>query len=1228
VPSILHLDELEVIQLFRKPGGAEFAYFCAEIIHASCGANGISLSEVHTTKRTDAKDGGVDTRVAVGMPRDRSGYFGKPTAWQFKAVSQRSVTGASLKAEAKKPFARKCIQDGHGYRICICDHLTPEKRSKLEKALAAQVKRISRDAPPPRVLGIAEICQMANVFPALVMRYRPGISGLCILFERWRENARSVTPKFVPNPALSGLRDAILGHLDFSRTPGDAVLAVHGSSGVGKTRAVFESIAEKNEVASLVLYSSNEDRFSELANLLTNYQPAVAIVVADECSLASRVALSQQLIGVRDRIRCICIDNSTELPGSPHPELLVRKPNDADLEAILTSNFPSIPPDRVRLYARLSSGFVRIAADMCGHFDETISQAGDMTPIADKLRDYFIARLGTQERMKAVEAVSLLKRVKRKGASPTELESICRLLGEDVKVIEENLAVIKDAPGFVERTALYYRVTPELIAAIAFEAAWQRWVDDDAVAFLERLPDDIHSSFLERVSEGRNDEVRETVRDFFRRFADSFTPSDLGKLDLVTKLTKVVETDPAIYLPQLLRILEQASPPEIRADSDLTWLGSSNPRRQLVWLAEQLVQFNEYFYECEKILYVLAINESEPSISNNATHIWQQCFRIYLSGTSTPFSDRLSVLRQRLENASSDTSDVLLGALGGLLEFRNARILGPPVVGGRLVPKEWRPEPNELISNVMNAFEFLLSVSKHPVPEVAAGAVDILVKDLAYFAQQGWVDQLRGLLGDSFLDEGARARLVSQLRMYLSVAEKFPERTPNEEYRKRLMNWVSELEPQTLHGRLIEVVGTRAWDYHGKESEWEARLTGLALEITDRHELEKELDWLTSKQALSSFEFGFALGKLQSGSTILFKVIDYSIERELGFARGLIAGLLSKDDFDATPVNKKLDDLEVDFPEVAFQLALAGGQRVDVFSRTTNLINAGKLPLTFLRAFTHWVGNVRVTLDQMLAALEMLLPKAEAGDRAVTDTAVDYLAAAFNSNQLPALLSARPRIVWGVLKAFTTNPGVQGAFWWSRIMDALVHDDVNSSVKLACLALVSDRYELQEDASQLLATWSLHYPTEIMDEVGRMMLDEKSGIKFFFSKFHFFSALPVGVVTAWLSNVGERGAEKIARHLPAPFINETGAASVPELTAWVLRQFESNERVFREFCAGVHSFQMYRGDAALAHDAEAAAALKFSNHPLKRIRQWAQFEYDSAIRNAELQREIDDAHQI
>jgi hypothetical protein len=134
------------------------------------------------------------------------------------------------------------------------------------------------------------------------------------------------------------------------------------------------------------------------------------------------------------------------------------------------------------------------------------------------------------------------------------------------------------------------------------------------------------------------------------------------------------------------------------------------------------------------------------------------------------------------------------------------------------------------------------------------------------------------------------------------------------------------------------------------------------------------------------------------------------------------------------------------------------------------------------------------------------------------------------------------------------------------------------------------------------------------------MLDEERAWNFFSAKFHIFTSLPVDIVTNWLNTHGVEAARKIARHLPAPALDATGAPLLPPLTEFVLATFGDDERVFVEFLAGVHSLQTYMGDIASLHDHEALIASKFLTHPISAVRRWARIELEESRLQAERRR--------
>jgi hypothetical protein len=861
---------------------------------------------------------------------------------------------------------------------------------------------------------------------------------------------------------------------------------------------------------------------------------------------------------------------------------------------------------------------------MCAHYDPEIAQAGTLSPVLARIDSYYRFRLTDDDRRQAVEAIALLKRVKYKGESPTELDLLCELTNiRDKAELERILAQLKDSPSWIEKGALYYRVTPAIIAMTAFESAWTRWAKDDERSFLAKIPPAIQESFLERVSESASPEVRDTVQQFFRGFADDFAPGSLGDVQMVDRFISLIETDSRSYLPALRRVVEAAADDELKSGPE--WTRSSwGPRRQLVWTMENFVIFPEHFANCEAILFRLAQNECEPTIGNNATKTWQYLFRLQMSGTSIPLGNRLTLLRSRLQAASESTSDVIAGALGGILDTFGTRILGPAVVGGRVPPTDWYPkDAEEMKESVHLALRFLDEAAQHSIPTIASEAKDALLGDLDALTRRGWLRELRSFVAQSSLGEAERASLSRRLKHVLAWGKDTQNNPLSGEYAAALGSWIAELEPKSFHARLVGAVGGSAMDYYGREAEWERELDQLSTELLANVGLfDSEIAWCFSAEAKSAFELGVRLGTMDKSASLIDKILGKTERSQAGLLRGYVAGLLYAANADVQIVNSRLDAIEERDPAFSFQVALAGGARVKAFDRAVRLIRSGRLPVENLRNFTFWEGNVRISNEQVIEVLNLLTPLASA-DSVASDMIVDFLGARLHVGQFATLLEGNKELIWNAISTAARNPG-RDAFWLAKALEAAAPTDQPFAIRLATEGLVGENFHFKDEAEKLLTSWVVHYPEEVMASIGALMSDEKIGWRFFTSKFGIFHAIPEDVVIRWLQSAGVKGAQKIARHLPMPFIDAAGEPRVPRLTEYVLSRFEDDRITFGEFCAGTHSFQMYKGDFAAQREQEANRVRPFFNHPLKRIREWAQYEHDSGIAQAKYDRERED----
>ena len=164
-------------------------------------------------------------------------------------------------------------------------------------ALTAAVSAIDPNAPIPKLLSIDDVVELANSFPALVLQYLPRLDAICIIFERFEQTAKAVTPVFVPSGGFTGTKAAVLTHIDISKDVRSPVITLYGNPGAGKTRIAYEVFARGScGCQSWTVDRLSEDDVLELANMLVNDRTARAIVVADECSIDTRERLVKALM--------------------------------------------------------------------------------------------------------------------------------------------------------------------------------------------------------------------------------------------------------------------------------------------------------------------------------------------------------------------------------------------------------------------------------------------------------------------------------------------------------------------------------------------------------------------------------------------------------------------------------------------------------------------------------------------------------------------------------------------------------------------------------------------------------------------------------------------------------------------------------------------------------------------------------------------------------------------
>jgi hypothetical protein len=1211
------------IRALKLPGGDVFTAFVDGLIRTHAWRHAIADAAIATNLRTNLGDQGADTVVRAALPGDTTGRFAAPSVWQYKATDYRLV--GSNRDLLEGAYVRARIAEGFAFRLAIADSITPHQRDERVQSLNAACREISTAAPEALVVSADDLAEWANLYPAYVLRWAaPAGEGALVHLVAWGPSVRAATPTFVPIAQWDQIAAELRRHVDFAEPRAMVVLPIQGEAGVGKSRLVYEILRAVPGIEGFALYCNDEESAVQVARRLANAQapaPVSAVLVADECGVGGRESIRQLLQGHRDRVRVIAIDNSGSRAAAGDPEFWVVKMPDQSLEQVLAQNYGHIAPERRRAYADLARGYPRLAADLCSH-DALIDAAGGAVhPAMPSVREYLAIRL-TPDQRQALAALSLVTKIGYRGDVAAEIDSLCHVLGLDRDRTVEALRQIRVGPGFVVVAGRYFYVTPEIVAHVGLADAWDRWGRDEPQEFLGRIPQSLLSVFLARIQRSAAPEVRRICGDYFRRWASELVAPDLVDVSIADRFATLVETDPTKYLSLLRRTLESSSLEGLRQISGTAWNGRWGSRRTLVWLAERLVRFPDSFGDAERILARLAAAESEPNIANNATGVWLQLFRIVLSGTPLSFAERLGRLRDRLRSDIPEIRALAMRAFEVIFSDTGIRMEGSPVVAGKIPPDEWKPKTRrDLFQAERQALMLAADVLRDGDPSLAEGVKQILVGHTRWLGLHGLIQELEKILRPVSLTEAERLRLMESLdEILIYDASRYPN-----DVTASVRRWRQSLTGDDLRSRMVALLGQRRWGAArlNDESAWLASVGQLATDFIVNG-TDDDLAWLFQQSAHAAGEFGSEVGRRDVTARWLDPVLRMALQREeRAFARGYVSGVVSTPDGPAERISAWLDDHEHDAPTVVADLALSGGDQLKAFDRVLRLSDRRAIPAAFLFDRNFARESVPTTEDRFEALLARLAIWAVEGDKGALQTGLDSIGLRLHGEQGKAILR-RPRVrdsAWQLAES-AVETTIPGASRYSDILEALGAFDPLRAARLAVRCLVGERLGDHVDAEAVLTALAKRSAVAVMQAVGEAVLNDKVGWKFYVHSFKtLVSSLPAEVVEQWISDAGVEGARRLARHLPVPHVEGGTTPVVPELTAWVLTKFEQDDRVFREFVAGVHSFQMYSGDIAAQHEAEAAVAGAFLDNPVRRIREWAEMEQRWALDAARQERQ-------
>lgn len=1231
----------EHIYVLRDSTGKRFTDLMDRLVRSSAATAGIAPSAVADCPKTNLADGGVDTEVS-GVAADPWSYFATRSAWQYKAVATTSMTDAKITEEIEgesKAYTRELIQRGYGYRMCIADAVTAERKGEMEAVLNAAIRKIRTDSPNSMVLSASEIVAWTNAFPAIAAEVTGSQLEGFLHFRTWEENAKASTRTYIQTPESSVIRDTVHKHLDWSKPLISARLTISGDAGVGKTRTVFEAISELKEVRSLTFYTDDEENALELATQIANQPDMYAVIVADECVDSAAYRIGQTLQGCKGRIRLITIDNALE--RTDRTELRLTRITTTTLLEILQANFLQIDQNRLYRYCSLADGSLRFAISLCVN-DDLIVQQGHLGHFLSDTKSYLGTFFGPGRPFETSdqEALELIALVERCGVVRNvedELKQLCALTSLDPAEVKARLHNMQKTNGLVGRAGRYFYVTPTPIAMVCFQSAWSRWAEIDTKEFLERFPRDLTSSFLSRVSRASK-EVGQVVTAYFRNWILSRGGDIFSDQSDTQRLLLLVQADPERLVPVLHSLVVSATAEQLLA-------GYRSGRRALVTETLEIARFPEWFGLAEDMLFNLAVHEAEPKLGNNATELWKSLFPIMNPIVATPFQNRLEILVRRGRESDPRARSLCVQALRDAIDERSIYIVGPSTFGRRVPPTPWKPETwGEYFSFVQTCLSLLSEFCNDADEEVRTQAATALVASVRYCLSRGILEQTKA--GAGVVPRRLRPVLRSELRELLLLGPSpVSGETGEQGSRKSIFieEWIDELAPTDLHDRLVEDVGSNNLSHHLEEEAWGRRIADIAKSlVNEAGALNKELPWLNSKDAGSAAELGVQVGGLDPGLSHLQLVVNGCLAaRADRFAQGYFEGAseralnLGIEECAKTrnKLNAAIDEIWQADATLALSVTLRSGDFLSSFDRAITGVKENRVQTAALRAFAAWNGRRHTSPLEARRAAEVLLDSATAGDEYAAAIGLDFIQFLLMRHQdepkteyLVALFEdEKLSTFFGLLEsAVTRSKSLPHSF--TRIFARALPADPPRAAKLVVEMMKSTDYDTSNAGSGLLRSVAEFEAPALMDAIGAAMMDREHNVGFLIRKFP-ITALPTEVIIDWVKRNGVEGARVLTRHLPGPFVGSDGPGLHPA-TRFVMETFGDDSGVFSSFAAGAHSGGVFAGPISNWMQGHLALAEQFVNYPIKSVQRWARGEVEFSSAEVEKFREREEEEQF
>ncbi|WP_346303543.1 hypothetical protein [Pantoea sp. Morm] len=704
------------------------------------------------------------------------------------------------------------------------------------------------------------------------------------------------------------------------RNAGASVRLV-GLSGVGKTRfakALFEPdtgldpLSQESVFYTDIARGPNPAPAALLEKLLTSGVRAVLIV--DNCGSDLHRTLTEQLKRETGHVSLLTIEYDIREDIPENTDVIIMDAGSDELiKELIKTNYKHIGLNSIHKIAEFSGGNARVAIALASAVgrDDDISRLKNGELFSRLFNQRQPAEGGMQISAEALSLVYSFQFEADQGDSE-ELDCLSRLSGVTYDALLRNAKELKRR-GLAQTRGIWMAVLPHPVANGLAQLALENISHAKIAAHIDPvLTPRMFSSFTRRLGylssspDARSYATTLLAPDGVLETHVSGLPVEKHSaytqcFTMISNLAPIVPSETLAFLGRM-------------AERDKAFCTRINPAFiTITRLLRSLAYEGRYFNDCASMLYRFALSEKPSENTNSVLHILSSLFYAHLSGTHATPGQRISFIKERIENPRRDISLKLMGSMlqtGGFVSHLGFDF-GSSVRNYGYYPKGY--------DECERWFTGVLRFSDETVkqfPDWQSDVINLLMKHLRGLWNIG-IGSVRQKLHDIIISN-LNDQTSPVVWSAVSVALKFDDEKNAIQEKEKLRELAAAASPDTFERRIELLLFSNEHAFYGmeeRESHGKTKRQGyeIALEktriladelLTKPEEIVDEIISRCLAEKGNNVRMGVFAERIGSrgewGDYILRKLKDILSEPDFGrlnlaFICGAIAGLSRED---------------------------------------------------------------------------------------------------------------------------------------------------------------------------------------------------------------------------------------------------------------------------------------------------------------------------------------------